>query len=54
MKDKRFMSYRGHVIWYNDCGFMVALDRDGTDRFFSTWQEAMKAIDEVEDKKNAE
>ena len=49
MHDKKFMSHRGHVIWYNWYGYMVALDRDGTDRYFETWQEAMKAIDDFED-----
>lgn len=49
MKDKKFMSHRGHVIWYNEYGFMVALDRNGTDRYFNSWQEAMEAIDAFED-----
>lgn len=45
---KRFMSYKGHVIWYSDGYFEVALKRDGTDELFDTFEEAMKAIDEYE------
>ena len=45
---KRFMSYKGHVIWYSDGCFEVALKRDGTDEQFKTFEDAMKAIDEHE------
>ncbi len=51
MSDKKFMSYKKHVIYYNDCVFMVALKRDGTDEYFATYKDAMKAIDEYEEKK---
>ena len=51
MKDKRVMSYRGHVIWMDWFGFMVALKRDGTDEYFDTIQAAMDAIDAFEDGK---
>ena len=52
MKDKKFMSYHGHAIWYNELGFMVALKRNGTDDYFDTYEEAMRAIDEKEDRMN--
>lgn len=49
MKDKRVMSYRGHVIWKNEYSYAVALKRDGTDDYFETIEAAMDAIDkEVE------
>ena len=51
MKDKRIMSYRRHVIWYNDGVFMVALKRDGTDDCFESIQACMDAIDKYEDEK---
>lgn len=44
MKDKRFMSYKGHVIWYNEYGYMVAKG-DGTDEYFSDWKDAMEYIE---------
>ena len=50
-KDKRVMSYRGHVIWMNEHGFMVALKKDGTDTYFATMDDAFEAIDNIEDKK---
>lgn len=50
MKSKRFMSHRGHVIWYYDGAYMVAKG-DGTDEYFSTWQAAMEYIDRIEDAK---
>ncbi len=49
MKDKRIMSYRGHVIWRGEHGYAVALERDGTDDYYETIEEAMEAIDKEED-----
>lgn len=49
--DKRVMSYRGHVIWMNQYGFMVAIKKDGTDDYFKTMHDAMDAIDKIEDNK---
>ena len=48
--DKQFMSYRHHVIWFDTDNkvYKVALKRDRTDDVFSTWEEAMDAIDAVE------
>lgn len=51
MKDKRIMSYMGHVIWKNEYSFMVALDRNGTDRHYLSLEDAMKAIDTFEEEK---
>lgn len=51
MKDKQVMSYKRHVIWMNEYGFMVALKRDGTDDHFETIQEAMEAIDAYENRR---
>ena len=51
MKDKRVMNHKGHVIWMNDYGFMVALDRNGTDRYFATFEDAIKAIDQYNEKR---
>ena len=50
MKDRKFMSYRRHVIWYNEYGYMVAKG-DGTDYHFSNHKDAMDKIDEIEDRK---
>ena len=50
MKDKKFMSYKHHVIWYNNSGYMVAKG-DGTDFYFNDWHDAMKKIDEIENAK---
>ena len=47
MKDKRVMSYFGHVIWRNENGYMIAKG-DGTDYIFETIEEAMKKIEELE------
>lgn len=47
---KRFLSHRGHVIYYNEFGFMVAKG-DGTDEYFATWEKALLFIDEIEDAK---
>ena len=52
-KAKRFMSHRGHVIYYNAFGFMVAKG-DGTDEYFTTWQQAAEWIDKKEDAKQKE
>lgn len=49
--DKRIMSYRGHVIWANGYGFAVALKGDGTDTYFRTLDDAMEAIDTIEEEK---
>lgn len=50
---KRIMSYNGHTIYMcklTNC-FLVALDRNGTDRHFKTLVDAMSAIDEYNDAK---
>jgi len=47
MKDKRCMSYFGHVIYANEYGYMVA-SGDGTDKYFETIYEAMEYIEEIE------
>lgn len=47
------MSHRGHVIYYNAFGFMVAKG-DGTDEYFTTWQQAAEWIDKKEDAKQKE
>ena len=49
-KDKIFMSYNKHVIWYTtlESGervYMVAKG-DGTDSYFYSWEDAMNWIDE--------
>ena len=50
--DKRVISYREHVIWMDkERFFKVALKKDGTDDYFKTMDDAMNAIDEVEDNK---
>lgn len=41
---KRFMSYKRKTIWYYDGAYMVARG-DGTDEYFTTWQDAMDWID---------
>lgn len=45
---KRIMSYMGHVIWMNEGIFEVALKHDGTDEYYETIQDAMKAIENYE------
>lgn len=45
---KRVMNYFGHVIYKNDYGYMVAIRRDGTDEFYETLEECMRAIEEYE------
>ena len=45
---KRIMSYMGHVIYMSDGIFAVALRRDGTDDYYETIEDAMKAIEEHE------
>lgn len=53
-KEKIFMSYRHHSIWYTinkgTIYYMVALG-DGTDKYFDDFAKAMDWIDTVEDKK---
>lgn len=48
MKDKVFMSWKGHRIWYRlidgEAVFMVAKG-DGTDEHFTNWQDAVKYIE---------
>lgn len=51
MKGKRIVNYRGHVIWYFEGAYMVALKRDGTDEYFSSYEDAIKAIDLLIDSK---
>lgn len=48
----KFSSYRHHQIFYDKAtgAFMVAIKRDGTDDYFRTYDEAMDAIDRLEDK----
>lgn len=48
-KDKVFMSYKRHRIWYGvtddgDIVYMVARG-DGTDEYFSSWEDAFEWID---------
>jgi len=45
---KRFTDYKGHVIYYDteNGRYRVAIRRDGTNSYYNTYQEAMKAIDE--------
>ena len=45
MSDKRIMSHYGHAIWYGDGVFMVAKG-DGTDKYFSTLEDAMRYCEE--------
>ena len=51
MSGKRIASYRGHVIWYYDGAYMVAMKRDGTDEYYETIEDAFLAIDQIEDNK---
>jgi hypothetical protein len=48
MKDKVFMSWQGHRIWYRlvdgKAVFMVAKG-DGTDEYFAKWEDAAKYIE---------
>lgn len=48
---KRFTEYKGHVIYYDTetDSYRVAIKNNGSNTFFSTYQEAMKAIDDKED-----
>ena len=52
MKDRYFMSYRKHAIWYNDGIYMVAKG-DRTDQIFSSYLEAMEWIDQIENAKKS-
>lgn len=50
---KRFTNYKGHIIYYDtETGrYRIAIKHDGSNSYFRTYQEAMKAIDEkVEDR----
>lgn len=53
-KDKVFLSWNGHAIWYRvidgDITYMVARG-DGTDEYFTDWEEAIKYIDKRWSKK---
>ena len=52
--DKRVMSYEGHVIWHNtDVGCFGFAKGDGTDNWYETIEEAMRAIDRIEAEKKA-
>ena len=46
---KRFTNYKGHVIYYDtETGrYRVAIKHDGTNSYYRTYEEAMKAIDAV-------
>lgn len=54
MKDKVFMSWHGHTIWYRavdgDISYMVARG-DGTDEHFVDWKDAIEYIDNTWPKK---
>lgn len=54
MKDKVFMSWKGHRIWYRlidgEAVYMVARG-DGTDEYFTTWQAATEWIENKKTKK---
>ena len=45
---KRFTEYKGHVIYYDteNGRYRVAIRHDGTNSYYRTYEEAMKAIDE--------
>ena len=47
----RFMSYNRHTIYYDMQvrKYLVAIKRDGTDDYFDTFDEAMDAIDKIEE-----
>ena len=49
----RYMSYRRHQIFYDKelHVYLVAIKRDGTDNYFLTYDEALEAIDKLEDRK---
>ena len=48
---KRFTEYKGHVIYYDteNGRYRVAIKRDGTNSYYNTYQQAMKAIDTEEE-----
>ena len=48
---KRFAEYKGHVIYYDteNGRYRVAIKHDGTNSYYRTYEEAMKAIDEDSD-----
>jgi len=48
MKDRRLFTYLGHVIWTNEFGHYGFAKGDGTDDWYETIEEAMKAIEEME------
>ena len=45
---KRFTDYKGHIVYYDtETGrYRVAIKHNGTNSYYRTYQEAMKAIDE--------
>ena len=49
----RIVNYRGHVIYMDTdtMTFLVALKRDRTDSIFATYDDAVQAIDKIEDNK---
>lgn len=48
---KRFTNYNGHIIYYDteNGRYRVAIKHDGTDSYYNTCQQAMKAIDKEEE-----
>lgn len=48
----RFMNWNGTVIYYDKRMnvYKAAINKDGTDTYFSTWQKCAEAIDDEEDK----
>lgn len=48
---EEIVTYRGHVIWHDKelDVYRVAMERDRTDTYYSTLDEAYDAIDNVED-----
>ncbi len=45
----RVTSYLHHVIWYDTAvdAYKVAIKKDGTDKYYSTLQEAYSAIEKA-------
>ncbi len=46
--DKRCFSYFGHVIWRSASGQFGFANGDGTDNWYETIEEAMRAIEIIE------
>ncbi len=46
---QRFTNYKGHIIYYDtETGrYRVAIKHNGTNSYYRTYEQAMKAIDEA-------